>query len=262
MPNLPKSEVTVEREKIRQELAKANELLAQLRVEIRVLEDRRGEIRRGIEAETEELKRKRERELDEVVAQADAAIVPLKAERQVINDEIAQLTRDKIKVESDLTGIQGEIVSQRDTLGLIIREVAQAKAEKETAEASATATSAQIASLQSQIRPLQEELAHLTNETRLVTTRRDDTDKELVALQTKYQSQRRDIELEMASLQRKRNDLATTLTAESSSLGQEREQLTKWAETLAKQDKIIRAREYKVAAAEQKIADNVGLLNL
>ena len=262
MPKLPGSEAAAEREKTRQELARANELLAGLRTEIRVLESRRDEIRQGIDAETAKLKRERETELDDLVAQAEAAIAPLEADRKQLNETIADLTRKLIKLESDHAGLEGQIAAERATLGHIVKEVAEAKQEKEKAEAHSVSVSAQITKLTSSIQPLREELATLTSEVRDATAQRDATQKEIVGLQTVHLTRKKELELAIVGLERRRNELATTLTGEAAMAKREREDLTLWAEKLAKQEKIIRAREYKVAIAEQKIADNVGLLNL
>ncbi len=81
-------------------------------------------------------------------------------------------------------------------------------------------------------------------------------------MQGAHLSRRKDLELEIASLQRKRNELATTLTAEAQELERSREELTLWADKLEVKDRTIRAREMKVAMAEEKIAANVNLLNL
>ncbi len=251
-----------ERDKVRQELARANELLSGLKMEIGVLQKRRVEMRQEIDEESAEIKHQRELELDDLVAQAEAAIAPLKAERQELREQVAQVTREKIRLDSELAGVEGEIPAVRQTLGQVTREVEAARGEWQKIETSRIAITAQITKLTSSIQPLREELAILTGEVRANIAKRDEIEKELVGLQNAHTIRTGEIKLEMASLERKRNELATRLSAEAQALKDDREQLAKWAETLAKQEKIVRAREFKVSIAEEKIAANVNLLNL
>lgn len=247
---------------LREELARANELLSQVSTEIRVLEHRRADIRAGIEAETEQLKARRVAEIAEAVKVAAAGLPALKDERAALNTAIAKLSRTKQGLESDIVGLQAEISAYHERIGQLNREFDSARQEKETAEAGMTAISTQAASLQATINPLRDELGHVTEELRMVQGRREEVETEILAWQRNYQLTKGGLEKEIAVLERKRRDLAGDISTEAADIKRAREELTVRAETLAKQEKIVRGREYKVAMAEEKIASNVGLLNL
>lgn len=262
MPKPAGTDLAAEREKVRVELARANELVAQVKTEVRVLESRRGEIREGIEAQSNQLKLEREQELDDLVSQAEAALEPLRKQRTELQHEVSSLSRDLQKYEAEKVGVETEIMAARQTLGLINREVETGQKEASSAELQRVNITAQITKLTSQIQPLREELAHLTDDMAGLDARKTDAAWELTALQAEYNSKKVLISREIDGLEHKRRDLAGNLNIEAKNMATAREALANWESNLEKRDKILRVREMKVATDEQKLADNVGLLNL
>ncbi len=262
MPKPAGTDLAAEREKVRAELARANELVAQVRTEVRVLESRREEIREGIEAESNALKLKREQELDDLVGQAEAALVPLRQQRVDLQRDISALSRDLQQHEAEKVGVETEIIAARQTLGLINREFEVSQQEASKIELQRVNITAQITKLTSQIQPLREELAHLTDDMAGAKSRIEDASWELTAMQAEYNSKKVLISREIDGLEHKRRDLAGNLNIEAKNMAVAREALANWESNLEKRDKILRVREMKVATDEQKLADNVGLLNL
>lgn len=246
----------------REELARANELLSQLKTEIRVYEKRRDQIRESVEEETKRLKLDREKELESIRREHEAAIPPLLEEQKQLSTEISTLSRQKQGLESDVMGLNGEIEAQRALIGQISKEIEKLKAEKEAIELQSINASTQAANLRSSIAPLKEELAHLTDDVRQLTARRAEVDAGIAEAQRVFYLKKEDWAKELAGLEHRHRELATSVSADAAEIKRAREELVTWQEKLQKFDKTLRAREYKVALAEDKIAQNVGLLNL
>jgi len=262
MPKLPKSDLATEQEKIRIELSRANELLTQVKTEVRVFQDRRDEIRQGIEAESRQLKLKREQELDAMHEQSENALLPLRQAKIDLQQEVSVLSRAKQKQETELVGIETEVTATRQLLGMITKEANEAQASKDKAELQRVNITAQITSLNSQIQPLREKLADLTDDITGAEARKEEAAWELAALQADLNSKKVVLNREIDGLEHKRRDLASSLNIEAKNMANSREALANWETNLEKRDKILRAREYKVSQDEQRLADNVGLLNL
>ncbi len=262
MPKPSGTDLAAEREKVRAELARANELVAQVKTEVRVLESRRGEIREGIEAESNALRLKREQELDEMVGQCEAALEPLRKERIQLQKEISVLTRELLGYEAEKVGVETEITAARQTLGLINREFESSQQAVSSSELQKVNITAQITKLTSQIQPLREEVASLTDDLAGLSARKDDASWELTALQADLNSKKVLLNREIDGLEHKRRDLAGTLNLEAKNMAVAREAMANWESNLEKRDKILRAREYKVNVDEERIAQNAGLLNL
>ncbi len=259
MTRLPERDVKALK---RDELARANELLSQIKTELRVLESRRADIRAGIEAETETLKARRVEELGEVERVINDGLPKLRLERQDLTGEISKLDRRKEALEADIVGLETELTAYRQRLGQLSREFDQVKVDKEKAEAHVASANARVATIQATINPLAEDVGHLKDEVRILEARRDEVNADILATQRRNQLKRDDLALEIAGLERKRRELATDISSDAHNIERAREDITTRMETLAKQEKLVRAREYKVAQNEEKIAANIGLLNL
>lgn len=246
----------------REELARANELLSQLKTEIRVYEKRRDQTRESVEEETRQLKLERERELTAIRREHEASLPPLLEEQKRLSTEISILSRQSQELESEVGGLNGEIQAQRALVGQISREIEGLKAEKEAIELQSVNASTQVTNLQASIAPLKEELAHLTEEVRILNARRAEVDAGIVEAQRVFYLKKENWQKELTTLERDRRELATSVSADAAEIKRAREELVTWQEKLQKFDKTLRAREYKVALAEDKIAQNVGLLNL
>ena len=249
-------------EKARREFERLNEHLSQLKTEIRVLNARRGEIRESIEQENAALRLKRQQELDEMEKRAEAALKPLVTQRNAIQRQISELERQAQTEKMEVVGAQNELVAIRAQLGQLNKEVDEARATRESHEAHAVSISAQITNVQSQIQPLKDELGHLKDEVEGYTGRREDALWELTQVQADLNSKKTTLTRDISKMQEKRREIAANLAIEAKQVGMAREALAQWEEQLAKRDKVLRAREYKVALDEEKIAQNAGLLNL
>ncbi len=255
----PKDNATA---KARNELARVNEHISQLKTEIRVLEARRGEIRDDIDRENNALKLKAGQELAETMKRAEEAVKPLVAQRSAIQRQISELERQAQTEQMEVVGAQNELIAVRAQLAQLHREIDEARATRESHEAHAVSVSAKITNLQSQVQPLKEELSHLKDEVEGYTGRREDALWELTQTQAELNAQKTSLTRDVAKLQEKRREVASNLALEAKQTENTRTALADWEARLQKFDKTLRAREYKVAVDEEKIAQNAGLLNL
>lgn len=257
---LPKKASEVERAKL--ELERVNDHIIQLKTEIRVLEARRGEIKEGIEAENKALKLKRQQELAEMERQFEKTLEPLVKQRSALQRTISELERQAHTGESELEGLKNELVAVRAQLGQVAKEATEARTEKENYETTSSNISAQIATLRSQVQPLKDDLGHLQDEVNGYNARREEAQWQLTQVQAELNATKVKLERDVAKLQEKRREVAANLAIESKQIENARSAMAEWEERLKKYDKTLRAREYKVAIDEEKIAQNAGLLNL
>ncbi len=263
MVNLPRADdVQLQVEKARRELATTNELIAQIKTEIRTLEARRKEIRAEIDQDTAEVRQQRERELKELEHRSKEALQPLTAERQAILLDITRSRRDQQDLEMAVLGVRTELDAVRAQVGQANREVEAAEKEKLNLETHRSSLSAQITTLAGRIAPLKDTLVDLQDQVAGTEKRLEDANWELTSAQADMLAKKTALEREVTELAHKRRDLASNLNVEMKQYETTRTALVEWEEKLNKRDKILRAREYKVAIDEDKIAQNAGLLNL
>lgn len=260
MPRLPEKQTEVER--ARRELERTNELIAQVKTEIRVLEKRRGEIRVEVEEDNRQLRLQREQDAAEVAKNLKATLAPLEAQRTDLRNEISKLVQTKQDIETELIGAQGELPAIRQQASRAQTEADLAQERKEKLEAQAVGVTAKITNLSGQIQPLKEELVGLRDEIGGLEQRKEDLGWELSALDASLTSQKTQLEREITELQHKRREVGSSLNEEMKQFENTRTALAEWESKLMKREKIVKAREYKAAIAEDKIATNAELLNL
>jgi chromosome segregation ATPase len=247
---------------LKAEIAKTNDLLSQLHIEVKVLKQRRDDMRSQIDAESALLLSKREGDLRMIEHEHEARLKPLQAGYSTVVKDISAKEAALQGLESEHLGLTLQVEAERATLAQVQREVEQKKGEFEAFSNQSVGISAQITSLQSQVNPLREELAQLTADLHERKAYAQEVEADIVRKQNEFSTNTADLHLKIDQLEHKRRDLATDISQERMQMERAREELATWQQTIQKREKVVRAREFKVATQEQRIADNAQLLDL
>lgn len=259
MPSIQKPD---EREGKRAELARANELISQLKTEIRVLQVRSEDIRRGIEEDSARRKLELEKELADTREHAERQLEPLANERSKLQNQIGTFSSDLREKESQVMGLTDQISAGRTLAEQLRKEAVANKAERDKAEMEKIGITAEITKLRSNIQPLKEDIASLTEELAGAKQRREDASWELTALQADLNAKKVSLTRDIDGLEHTRRDLATNINVEKRQIEDARQILAEWELKLQKREKIVSAREYRAATKEEQIASNANLLNM
>lgn len=240
----------------------AQEFLSNLKTESQVALQRRNQIQRDTQAETDKLLAERKEDLEVIEKKSQKVVEDTEDQVQALKNEVGNLEFNRDALDTEIKGKITELNSLHGDLGNVKTVIESENSKITTLVSQQKGVQSSIDSLKEQIEPLQVTFTNMKTEISGLETKRADLTAAVETKTQEYTVLLEESERDLSILKDQKTQIKGEIQEAQSQFKVEREDLATRKLAADKRDDNLRAREYKARRDEDMIAQNVGLLDL
>lgn len=234
----------------------------QIKVEIRVLEGRRGEIRGEIQAVTDKMLADRQEQLDHQLAEHDRRVKELTDRASELVKDVERLETSQHEQATRLSDLDSEVEQRRRALTQLLEDEKLAIGRLEVSRSQLEAVESQVGTLNGQIEPLQNQIEALKGALEQARGEHSEATAAITAEITALIEKKSGLEREIGSLQARKRELAVDVSGQIEEMKQAREDLAAGWQMLEEGRRKLEKDLRELRRAQGQVVVGTDLLNL